>query len=138
MEIPSEYDRTHVLSLAGAYDLGKRWRAGARFYFYSGRPYSQTYRGYAFPPYDAARMPDFWRLDVRLEKSWRIGKTGQLSLVFEGLNVTLNKETIQENCPSPRTNSVPVAPSRGASLDACTPDVIGPVTIPSVGLEGSF
>ena len=137
-EVPSEYDRTHVLSLATAYDLGKRWRAGARFYYYSGRPYTQTYRGYLFPPYDASRLPAFWRIDVRLEKSWRVGKTGQIAFVLEGLNVTLNKETIDAQCPSPRSDSAPLARPAGAPLDQCPLEEIGPVTVPSIGLEGSF
>ena len=36
--ILSPFDRTHVLSAIGAYDLGAGWRAGARFLFYSGTP----------------------------------------------------------------------------------------------------
>ena len=34
----SAYDRTHVLNVAAAYDLGRNWRAGARVVFYTGLP----------------------------------------------------------------------------------------------------
>lgn len=138
MEIPSEYDRTHVLTIAGAYDLGKRWRAGVRFYYYTGRPYSPTYQGFTVPPFDSERLPNFWRVDLRLEKSWRFGKNGQIALVFEGLNVTLNKEAVDIDCP-PRSGNVFYSRlPPGASYDKCPYQEIGPVSIPSIGLEGSF
>lgn len=137
-DVPSEYDRTHVLSVALAYDLGRRWHAGARFYYYTGRPYTPTYQGFPQPPYDSARMPDFWRFDVRLEKSWRIGETGQLALVLEGLNVTLNKETFGVDCLPPLPSTPYTSKPPGAPYDKCTNDEVGPVSIPSVGLEGSF
>jgi hypothetical protein len=123
--IPSEFDRTHVLSAVGALDLGSGWRGGARFYYDSGRPYSQTSLGIAIPPYDSLRLPSFWRVDVRLEKQWRIGETTRVAFVLEGLNVTLNKEAVSIQCVS----------SRSSLIDDCKPEYIGPVTVPSVGGE---
>ena len=55
----------------------------------------------------------FYRVDVRLEKRWQLTPKAWLSFVFEVMNVTLSKETV-----GTRT--------------------IGPVTIPSVGLEAGF
>ncbi len=112
---PSAFDRTHVASAALAYDLGKRWRAGARLVFYTGVPKTQAPRGLIVPPpaLHPERDPAFFRLDLRLEKRWLIGSRGYLSLVFEVLNSTLSKETIASQ-------------------------TIGPVTIPSIGLEGGF
>jgi hypothetical protein len=129
-DVPSEFDRTHVLGVVGAYDLGARWRAGARFFYYTGRPYSQTFQGIPIPPYNQLRLPDFWRIDARIEKSWPIGKTGHIALVLEGLNVTANKEAIDARCS-------PVLLPKIA-LDQCSPDLIGPVTVPSIGVEGAF
>ncbi len=138
-EILSEYDRTHVLTLAAAYDLGKRWRAGARFYYYSGRPYSPSIEGISVPPYNSLRLPAFWRIDLRLEKSWRIGKNGQIAFVFEGLNVTLNKEAVDIDCPTNNNaSSLAGVLASGAPRDQCPYEELGPITIPSVGLEGSF
>lgn len=127
--IPSEYDRTHVGSAVATYDLGRRWRAGARFFGYTGRPYSHTLGGTPIPPFNTERLAGFWRLDVRLEKSWDIGRSARVAFVVEGLNVTLNKEVVDLNCRG--------APP-GASYDVCTPDQLGPITIPSVGVEGAF
>ena len=123
--IPSEFDRTHVLNVVGAYDLGKGWRAGVRFFYYTGRPYSQTYQNVPLPPYDNERLPPFYRLDVRLEKRWILGEHTAIAVVLEGLNVTLRKEAVSVTC-TPTTLLVP---------DRCVPDEIGPVTIPSIGAE---
>lgn len=109
------FDRTHVGSAALAYDLGKRWRFGSRFMFYTGAPRVITRGGLnPLPPtLSPDRDPAFYRIDVRLEKRWNFGESSWLSVVAEMLNVTLHKETISGT-------------------------EIGPVSIPSLGLEGGF
>ena len=96
--IPSEYDRTHVGSVIASYDLGHLWRVGARFFGYSGRPYSQSYQQEPIPPLNTGRLPGFWRLDLRVEKAWNVGERGKVAFVIEGMNVTLNKEAVDVNC----------------------------------------
>jgi hypothetical protein len=112
---PSAFDRTHVASAALAYDLGRRWRLGGRLVFYSGVPISVPSRGLIVPPpsLHPGREPAFFRLDLRLEKRWPLGRRGYISAVFEVLNATLSKEVIASQ-------------------------TIGPVTIPSIGLEVGF
>jgi hypothetical protein len=113
---PSAFDRTHVLNLAAAYDLGRNWRAGARFTFYTGAPTTTNPDGTRVVNEDPAhpqRDPAFYRIDLRVEKRWNLGKSRWLSFVVEMLNATLHKETI-----------------RGQA--------IGPIAIPSLGLEGGF
>jgi TonB family protein len=112
---PSAFDRTHVASGALAFDLGRHWRAGARLVFYTGVPKTVEVRGAVAPPPEEhpARDPAFYRVDARLEKRWLLGQKAWLSFVLEGLNVTLSKETFGNN-------------------------EIGPVTIPSIGLEAGF
>ncbi len=147
-DVPAEFDRTHVISVIGAYDLGRRWRFGARFFFYTGTPYSESYQGIPVPPYNDRRLPPFYRFDVRLEKAWRVGKDGKLALVIEGLNVTLHKEAIGVTC-KPVVGAGQVASASGqtrgglalppgAVLDTCSVEEIGPVTVPSIGLEWFF
>ncbi|WP_394824545.1 TonB-dependent receptor domain-containing protein [Pendulispora albinea] len=138
--ILGEFDRTHVLNLIGAYDLGSGWRVGGRFFFYSGRPYSKQAQGFLIPPYNSERLPPYFRIDFRLEKAWTIGKTGRISFVLEGLNVTLNKEKVNVQCEI-SANRGPIRDLRNITpdmMDRCTPEEIGPVTVPSIGLEGSF
>jgi hypothetical protein len=127
----ASFDRTHVLNVVASYDLGARWRAGGRFVAYTGLPYSNTRFGIPVPPYDGVRMPAFYRIDLRLEKRWRVGTSATLALVFEGMNVTLNKEVLAAHCS-------PANGQTASGLDRCTFDTLGPVSVPSVGVEGFF
>src|SRR5208283_545767 len=105
-------------------------RAGARFYGYTGRPYSHSYEETPVPPFNTERLPGFWRLDLRLEKSWDVGRSGRVAFVVEGLNVTLNKEVVDLNCspasmaPGPNYTGGPLP--AGAKYDVCAPDALGP------------
>jgi hypothetical protein len=114
---PAAFDRTHVLHSAVAVDLGRGWKSGTRFSLYSGPPILQPPQGAIVPstfrPSDPERDPVFYRLDFRLEKKWRIADTGFISFVVEMVNATLNTETINGND-------------------------VGPVTIPSIGVEGGL
>ncbi|MCU0687486.1 MAG: TonB family protein [Polyangiaceae bacterium] len=132
-KFPSSFDRAHVLNVALAYDLGRRWRAGGRFVFYTGFPRfdqgGDERGGAPLPPgapplppdveelalrrLHPPRQPPFYRVDLRVEKRWQVTNTRWWSLVFEVLNTTLNKEIIED-------------------------EPIGPVTIPSVGVEAGF
>lgn len=127
--IASDFDRTHVLNVIGAYDLGRHWRIGGRTVFYTGRPYSNRYQGVAVPPFNSERLPSFFRIDLRLEKRW-LTDHGYVAFVAEGLNVTANKEVLDVKCT--RTG--------GLALDKCEPDTKGsiPVIVPLIGVEGAF
>ena len=131
----SSYDRTHVLNVAASVDLGRHWRAGARFVFYTGGPqYPPTpaYPGQivGVPP---SRTPNFYRLDVRLEKRWNVGQHGYITAVFEALNATLNPETTNYRC----NRQLPL-PGVTRDPPICLAREFGPVTVPSLGLEGGF
>jgi len=149
MTIVSEYDRTHVVSAVASYDLGKGWRVGGRLFGYTGRPYTNFSLAEPVLPFDGARLPGFVRLDARLEKSWKVGNAGsRVSVVLEGINVTLAKETVSATCGGPATASIRTAGAgmgestgtgaTGLPINACTFDTVGPITIPSVGVEGTF
>jgi hypothetical protein len=114
-KFPAAFDRTHVLHSAVGYNFGRGWQTGTRFSIYSGPPVFAPPSGapQAFRPSDPDRDPVFYRLDVRIEKKWRIADIGWISFVVEMLNATLNTETINGN-------------------------EVGPVTIPSLGVEGGF
>jgi hypothetical protein len=104
-----------VVAATVAYDLGRRWRAGTRLTAYSGMPSIPPSNGLVPPPRSAnpPRDPAFYRIDLRLEKRWMLSKTTWLSFVAEMMNATLHKEVVFGR-------------------------EIGPVAIPSVGLEGGF
>ena len=131
----SAYDRPHVVNAAVSYDLGRGWRAGARFVFYSGVP--TTPQQPAFPEQVVAtpppRTPPFYRLDARLEKRWRVGAKGFVSLVFEALNATLTQEVTGYRC-----GTALAVPGRAPPSPICSQRVVGPIAVPSIGVEGGF
>ena len=112
---PSAFDRTHVLNIAAALDLGRGWRAGARFTFYTGAPTPAARQAIVTgdPPSGPERDPAFYRLDLRVEKRWTLQKSRWISFVAETLNTTLHKEIVSSK-------------------------ELGPVAIPSLGVEGGF
>jgi TonB family protein len=120
---PSSFDRTHVFNTALSYDIGRGFRAGARVVLYSGYPV--VFAGSppnGIPIVTNDRLPPFFRLDLRAEKKWTIAQKYWLSLVLEVQNATLSKEVLGVSCEDGQ----------------CTNETIGPVTIPSLGLEGGF
>jgi hypothetical protein len=104
-----------VLNVALTYDLGRHWRAGTRLVYYTGAPKVISQHGLLAPPPTLSpdRDPSFYRIDVRVEKRWTFGERYWLAFVIEMLNATFHKETVQGT-------------------------EIGPVTIPSIGIEGGF
>jgi hypothetical protein len=128
----SAFDRTHVASAALSVDLGRGWRAGTRLVYYSGapRPAPRSWTGpigglasSSAPATSDGRLSPFFRADVRLEKRWRLGPTGWLAIVAEVLNATLTREEVVFHCADP---------------GGCEVRTIGPVTLPSLGLEAGF
>lgn len=113
-KFPAAFDRTHVLHSAISVDLTHGWRSGVRFSLYTGAPLLEVPGEIdLFRPSSPLRDPVFYRVDFRVEKRWKILDRGFLSFVIEMVNSTLNTETINGN-------------------------EVGPVTIPSIGLEGGF
>ena len=119
LRAPAPFDRTHVVSGSLAYDLGRRWRAGARGAFYTGIPMAVAYVEAAKDP---PRTAPFVRLDWRVEKTWPFVEDGSISLVLEVMNTTFQKEDIAGSC----------------SAYVCKVEEIGPVTVPSIGVEAAF
>ena len=130
--VPSDYDRTHLFNAVLAADLGRHWRAGARVIYYSGSPYSELAGNVPAPPYNDHRTPSFFRLDVRLEKRWSLGKDRAIAFVLEGQNVTLSKQAT----PLALDCMGDMMPQGGTTQ--CTVGKIGPLTIPSLGVQAFF
>lgn len=130
--VVNDYDRTHVLNAILGYDLGRRWRVGGRFLLLSGTAFSNLSGNVPIAPYNDQRNPFFYRIDLRLEKKWPFLKTGTFAFIAEVQNVTLNKETTSfgEDCQGTAT-------AQGGT-NQCTEAEIGPIVIPSIGVEASF
>jgi hypothetical protein len=115
----SPFDRTHVLQLGSSVDLGANWRASARFLTYRGWPDEGADPNVVIPK---GHLSPFFRVDARIEKRWHWRKEGYISLVLEVLNATAAEEVIRREC----------------GPGGCTDATVGPVTIPSVGVEGAL
>jgi TonB family protein len=132
----SSYDRPHVFTAAVSVDLGRGWRAGGRFVGYSGIPMRPAKPAFpeqivAVPP---ERTPTFLRLDMRLEKRWQLGKAYWISGVLEMLNATLSREVTGYECST--AIGVPGVGTLGSA--GCAERVVGPISVPSLGVEGGF
>jgi outer membrane receptor protein involved in Fe transport len=118
---PATTDRTHVINLGLSYDLGRNWRLGSRWMFYTGIPAQVAYVEAARHP---PRTPPFWRLDLKIEKRWYIKRPNRWwGLSFELLNSTLNKEQLEGSCNaySCEYTELPV-----------------PITLPNLTFEGAL
>ena len=111
----SEFYCPHVVNLIAAYDSAPIGGRGARVVAYSGWPMAPTTPDGT----PNARMPAFYRLDIRLEKKWP-KSWGHVSFIAEWLNVLLSKEDIGTTCTG----------SAGGQM-TCTPEAIGPITVPT-------
>jgi hypothetical protein len=137
--IVSEFDRPHVFNLVLQVDLGAGWFAGGRYYAYSGRPYSRLFENQPVPPINAQRLEGFHRFDARLEKRWQLKNGLRLAFVAEMLNVLLEKEALGLDCKWELNQSgLPQLNAAVSDKNGCTPSYVGPLAIPSIGVEGSW
>jgi TonB family protein len=116
---PSGFDRTHVLQAGLSYEVASRVRLGARGVFYTGIPELNLEGS---PHFESARRgKPFFRLDLRAEKRFLIGRRGYLDVVAEVLNATSTREVVRLDCG-----------------EVCRERTAGPVILPSVGIEAGF
>jgi hypothetical protein len=115
----SGFDRPHVVQAALSYDFGGEFRAGVRGVLYSGVP-ELNLEGTPHLSTDQ-RGPAYFRMDLLVEKRWRVGERGYWGVAAEILNATSTREVIRLDCGS-----------------ICVERFSGPVVLPSVGVEGGF
>ncbi len=122
-----DFDQTHILVVAGAYNLGRGWDLGATFRFVSGNPYtpinSSSYdaRNDVYQPIYGAvnsqRNPAFHRVDVRIEKKWRFSDW-RLAMYLDVQNAynRMNQEGVNYNydySQTSRISGLPIIPVIG-------------------------
>jgi TonB family protein len=121
----AQFDRTHVLQGALSWNIGRGFRVGARAAFYTGTPLQPFNPSAVVAFVGRDRLPPFFRLDTRAEKRWEVGQRGFISLVLEMLNTTLSREPNGVTCVS-------------YSPLQCEVSRLGPVSIPSIGIEAGI
>lgn len=89
------WDQTHILTVAGSYGLGRGWILSSTFRYVTGNPFTpvvasvynantDTYRP-IYGAINSQRSAAFHRLDLRVEKGWRI-KGGNLAAYLDVQN----------------------------------------------------
>lgn len=104
-----DFDQPQVLSVVASQEIG-RWGFGARFRYASGNPRTpvigSTYDARSdrydpvFGPQNSIRIPAFWQIDVRVERSFALGEVARL-LVFADVQNVTNRENAEEIVYSP-------------------------------------
>jgi hypothetical protein len=99
-----DFDQTHVLAVLASYELGHGIEVGARFRYTSGFPRTPVVGSFydarddAFQPVFGAqnsiRIPAFYQLDARLEKSFTLRRY-KLNVFLDVQNVT-NRKNAEE------------------------------------------
>ena len=94
-----DYDEPHVLAVVLSKEMG-RWILGARFRFTSGAPRTPVVGSFydahgdqyqpIFGPQNAARLTNFYQLDLRVERTVPLGRF-TLSAFFDLLNATFHE-----------------------------------------------
>ena len=91
------FDQTHILTVLGSYQLGSGWEVGGRFRLVSGNLITPQQYGFydanagvylpmlSYPPY-TERLPLFHQLDIRVDKTWRLGQRGNIHIYLDVIN----------------------------------------------------
>jgi hypothetical protein len=123
---PYVLDQPHSLTVVGTTKLAEQWRAGGRFRYTTGNPYTPVAGAYQEPggdwvpvdgPLLSLRLPDFFQLDLRVDRVWR-RPWGEMNLYIDVQNVVNrhNPEGLTYNTDYTRpsyTNGLPIFPSIG-------------------------
>jgi len=99
---PYDIDQTHIFVALGGVELPRAWRTSGRFRYITGNPYTpyslgvydidnDFYMGFPSGDHNAERMPDYYSLDLRVErrltfKAWRLDLYTDLLNVVHGEN----------------------------------------------------
>ena len=97
---PADFNQTQLINLVTSYALGRSWTVSTVFHYNSGRPYTPVANpgdtGLVSRAEDRnrERLPDFWRVDLRIEKREAFD-TWYLDFYVDWLNISLKREATQ-------------------------------------------
>lgn len=93
IERSGDYDNRFLFTASGGYMLGKGWEISSKFRWFGGRPYTPINPENGFRDineYNSARYPNYYSLDVRVDKRWNF-KSWSLITYVDVQNITGNK-----------------------------------------------
>ena len=92
-----DYDQPLVLTVVASKEV-RAWTVGLRFRYATGLPRTPVTGAFydakddlyqpVFGPQNSIRLPAFWQLDLRVDRSFLLGESARLLVYVEGLNVT--------------------------------------------------
>jgi len=92
-----DYDQPQVLTVVASKELGA-WSIGARFRYATGLPRTPVLGAFydtkddvyqpIFGAQNSIRLPAFWQVDLRVDRSFPLGEGRRVLVYLEGLNVT--------------------------------------------------
>lgn len=101
---PFDFDQPHVFSLVLSHEIGP-WSIGGRFRYASGNPRTPVIGSVhdarsdrfdpVFGPQSTIRIPAFWQLDLRVDRTLLVGRTAR-ALVFADLQNVTSRENAEE------------------------------------------
>ena len=135
------FDRRHNLNVVGGFRFGRShaWSAKARWNLGSGFPFTQSVGLYEdlsllannfmmdplmsgelgvwYAPINEGRLPWYHRLDLSLERTWKLSRKMELQAVF-GLMNAYNRQNVfyMDRTTYDRIDQLPVLPTLGLSL----------------------
>ncbi len=123
---PYVLDQPHSLTVVGSTQLGRTWRIGGRLRYTTGNPMTPVAGAYQEEDGDwvavdgpvlSQRLPDFFQLDLRVDRTWR-RPWGSMNLYIDLQNVVnrKNAEGVTYNEDYTRrsyTTGLPIFPSIG-------------------------
>jgi hypothetical protein len=98
---PSSFDYPRVFNAIGGYRLNRKWELGTRVVYLAGRPYTPfdvatstaQQRGiFDLTRVNALRLPDYFRIDVRLDRAFTL--RNRPALFFIGIQNVTNRKNI--------------------------------------------
>ncbi|HQY51774.1 MAG TPA: TonB-dependent receptor [Ignavibacteria bacterium] len=95
IERTSDFDNRYIFTLTGGYKFAESWEAGAKLRLAGGRPYTPINPNDGtrlVSEYNTARLPDYSRLDVRVDKNWNFKKWTLVTYI--DIQNILNKKNI--------------------------------------------
>lgn len=139
----SNWDQRHILNIVLGYRIGEKWNLGGRFHVNSGRPYTAALAGQSEVEAltynrNNARLPAFYQLDLRAERTWRF-RSWNLQLIFDVLNSTYNREIFACTLSGGNMTGESMASGPGGTLSTagCSQQGVRYI-LPSIGLRGVF
>src|SRR5450631_4058244 len=92
-----DFDQTQALGLVASYQLGHGWDLGMRFRYTTGFPRTPVVNSYQdsitgqynpiFGPYNSIRIPSFYQLDARIERSF-VYRRAKMNVFLDVQNLT--------------------------------------------------